>query len=521
MSDGAAVGPPGLVPPVAPGRRIFRNTLLNGGSSLLALGLGFILVPIAIDRLGSEAYSIWVLIVSFSVSTGYLSMADLGLQQSVVKFVSEASGSSDKEQIDRVASSAFLVFCGLAIVAVLLLALLATQGLQWLNIPANLHTAARFLLALVGFEALLGLPALAFIGTLEGLQRYGYIRLVDLFRQVAYSAWAVGALLSDRGVVAFAAALAVSGAIGALGYYVAARHAVPGLSVSLRNVDLSTVRRLVHFGGWVFVGKLNGVLWRQMDKLILATVVASTVLASYNIAYQIQASAAAVLSITASAIMPAASAFSATKDRYRLQQLLLRGTRYTMVLSLPIVIGAMLMAKPFIEHWVGPEFVGVADAARLFLVYQFLASAASIANTMLFGLGQVKLITLYATIATVVNLVVSIVLARSWGIEGVITGTLVGHGIVTPLYVRRMMRELDISLLSFVRETIGKLLPWAVVYGVALQVIKSLVAISNLFMVFLECAAALAIYAAGVFLVAMSDEERRTVIGFFKRTEAA
>jgi O-antigen/teichoic acid export membrane protein len=310
--------------------------------------------------------------------------------------------------------------------------------------------------------------------------------------------------------------MTVGGLVGGVGYYIAARRAVPGLSISIGNVERDSIRKLVNFGGWVFVGKLNGVIWHQMDKVILAAVVTSTALAGYDVAYKIQATAAVVLSITASAIMPAASALSAIKDNARLEQLLLRGTRYTIALSLPIVIGAMLMAKPFIEHWVGPQFTDVAAATRLFLVYQFLASSSAIANTMLFGFGDVKICTLYASLAAAINLVVSIFLAQFWGLEGVIAGTLVGHAITTPLFIHRMMRHLDISLGTFLRGTIVPLLPWAAAFAIVLQLIKSALPPTNLFAVLIECVVALGVYATGVALVAMSDEERRTVFGFFK-----
>ena len=65
--------------PVPWHRRLFVNTVINGASLVLAVVVGFFLTPFLVHHLGVSAYGLWGLLGAFSVSAGYLSLADLGL----------------------------------------------------------------------------------------------------------------------------------------------------------------------------------------------------------------------------------------------------------------------------------------------------------------------------------------------------------------------------------------------------------------------------------------------------------
>ena len=143
----------------------------------------------------------------------------------------------------------------------------------------------------------------------------------------------------------------------------------------------------------------------------------------------------------------------------------------------------MVLARPLIIGWVGPAYASMSGPTQLFLVYQLVASSATIANTMLIGMGRAKAVTLYATVAVVVNLVISVALAQRLGISGVIIGTLVGFGITAPLYVRLVLRELSMSVREFAREAILPIVPWALVFAAIVAGTTQLVQPTHLYSV--------------------------------------
>ena len=67
-------------------RHIARNVLFNWFGTIASMAVGFFLSPFILHRLGNVAYGVWVLAISV---VAYLNFLDLGMQNSVLRFVSK------------------------------------------------------------------------------------------------------------------------------------------------------------------------------------------------------------------------------------------------------------------------------------------------------------------------------------------------------------------------------------------------------------------------------------------------
>ena len=91
-----------------------------------------------------------------------------------------------------------------------------------------------------------------------------------------------------------------------------------------------------------------------MDRVIIAVALTSFALGQYEIASKLELLAALTLAFLASAVMPAASKLSATEaGRGPLTTMFLEGTKYTLVIAIPITVALMVWADALIRTWVG------------------------------------------------------------------------------------------------------------------------------------------------------------------------
>jgi O-antigen/teichoic acid export membrane protein len=502
--------------PVAHGRRVFRNTMITGAVGVFSLLANFFVIGLAVRRLGMGPYGVLTLALAFSLSAGFLSISDLGLQSGVTRFVADADGRGQRERIGEVVSSALAL---LSVAAVAAVAVLLTLSVIATHIFTNVHGAAlqndlHLLLILFATEAFFGLPALAFVGVLQGLQRYGWIKVVDLSRQILYTVVALAVLLTGQGVVAFGAAMISGTVLAAGGYAVVARILCPEMRISPRLVSRRALQPLAGFSVWVFITRIMGVIWAQMDTLILSVLVGINVLAGYSIVARLESAVSYPLSFTAAAVVPAAANLHAQESRVRLRDLLVRGTRYSLALSWPVTIAAMILAHPLIVAWVGDAYSGFAGPAQLFLTYQLLSCTANIALTILIGIGRIRAVAAYVSLAVAVNLVVSIALASPLRVTGVIIGTLIGYGITVPLYIRLVLRELAMGIGEFLRGAIIPIVPWAALFAGVVGLTALVVRPASLIAIALCCVPAGLVYIAGVVRFAMTREERAALVGF-------
>jgi O-antigen/teichoic acid export membrane protein len=458
-------------------RRLFVNTMINGAAMLLAVVVSFFLTPFLVHHLGVSSYGLWGLIGAFSVSAGYLSLADIGLQQTAVKLIAEHEGREEWEEIGRVAKATIYLFLGIGATMGLATMLFALFGVEAVfNIPDELHHAIRVSFLLFSAQIPLELLTLPFAGILEGRQRYGVLRLIETVRSMIWVAIAVVALLHGHGLVALTAANLFGAALGLVLTVVAARRSLPPRTIGPARPTRQTFRRIFSFSVNLFVSRLTGVLYNQMDRLIIAAALTSVALGRYELAAKLQLLAALALAFVASAVMPAASKLSATEGgRASLMTMFLEGTKYTLVIVIPIAVTLMIWADALIRTWVGSGFDPSIGYARWFLIWVLFTATNTIGLTMIVGMGYVRQVMMYGLFSTVCNLAISIALVRPLGVVGVIVGTLVGYGIVWYPYMRLFLRALDLDWTALWRRTVAPVLvvivPWTAVVLLAHAVV--------------------------------------------------
>jgi O-antigen/teichoic acid export membrane protein len=431
---------------------IIRNTVLNSIGGIVTAVLAVALTPFLLRHLGTGAYGVWLLATTFTISQG-LGLTDLGLRQTGVRFIAQASVADDVGPLNRVVSSLLATFTSIGLLVSLGIMIATPWLVDAFGVTDDLRPAATTAFVLVAIQAFVDLCSGAFLAVLEGFQNYLLLRIADVGGRVLWGASTVIVVLLGHGVRAIAAASLV-GACLTLGYSIWAVHRIqPDLRVARRRVDVRTIRELFSYGAWFTVMRVAGVVYGQMDRIIVGSAISIAAVARYDVPYKIHAIAALVLALAPSAVMPASALLQAQDDKDRLRSLYLRGSRYSVAACTPIAVAAMIYARPLIRTWIGSdEFVSLTDETRVFLLYPVFVSFHVIGATMLVGMGRVRVLASLAVGSTVVNLIASIVLVGPLGLKGVIVGTQIGYASVWIPYLIVSLRALGVSVLEWRRE---------------------------------------------------------------------
>ncbi len=160
-----------MTDPTPAGRKVARNTVINGVSRVAgALGT-VILTPYLLHHLGAERYGIWLLALTVTFSSGFLSFGDAGLPVAAIRFIAEARARGDEREIGAIVSSLLVLYVPLGLVLGGLLVLLASTFVDLFGIRSELAQVSVWVFALAGAQVVFDLPAAAFQAVLQGLQR--------------------------------------------------------------------------------------------------------------------------------------------------------------------------------------------------------------------------------------------------------------------------------------------------------------------------------------------------------------
>jgi O-antigen/teichoic acid export membrane protein len=502
--------------------RLVRNTVANAVGSGTVAVLAVVMTPFFLRRLGPAEYGVWLLALSLTFSNGYLGLADLGLQQAGVRLIAEARSRNDLAAVNELVSTMMGMFLGLGVLLAAVVFLSAGRLVAVFDIGPDLETTARVVFLLVGLQILFDLPAAALMSLIEGAQQYSMLRLLDVGGRVLWSALVAVALIADRGVVAMGV-LALVVAFAVLGLAMVLAHRLePGLRIRPWTARAGVARRVLGQGSSLLVLRVTSIVYRQMDRAIVGIMLGAAAVARYEVVYKIHATAALMLSIAPSAVMPAAAYLGATEDEEQLRALYLRGTRYAVALCTPVSLAALLYAEPLIRTWVGASYVDLAGPTRVFLLYPVLVAVHVVGVTMLVGLGRMREMLYLSPAAVLLNLVLSLALVPRLGLVGVVWGTLAGYVVIWVPYVRLMLRSFGFTFGAWVRGTLLPNLPGAAVQlGAGFLTLRVVEAAGQLWQVGLAMALSCALSLGCFLFVVTPTEERNSLIGSLLRRRAA
>jgi O-antigen/teichoic acid export membrane protein len=449
-------------------RRILVNTAAVGFGNVWAIVISVVTVPLTLHGLGTEAFGTWVLLNTFSAMTGWFSLADLGIGTAATREIASRSSVGDTTGAGRATASAVVLFLVLGALFAALFALIGPAVLPSVfSTPHDLADALQFAILVFAVQVVVDQLTNAVEDALDGLQRTDLGRGVDAIRRTAVAVAVAVVAMAGGGLQGAALASLAASVLGAVVGVVALQRQQPRWWQGPNRQD---VRALVAYGKTLAVLQPLGVITRQMDRLIAGIVLGPAAVTLVELATQVQNGASAVLSAATYAATPASSWVHAREEPSLLRELVIRGTRYALLVTYPVAVGAAILAPDLIHVWVGPAYAAAAGLTVLALADIVLSAPVQVGSNVLIGTGQAADV-LKAALATVaVNLVASVVLAHVIGTAGVFLGTLLALLVLVPALTRATCRRVELPIGGFLRQGVAPAvlacLPMAAVVGV-------------------------------------------------------
>ena len=284
-------------------RRVLRNILSTWVGYAVTLLAGFLLAPFIIHRLGNAGYGIWILVTSLS---GYFGMLDLGLRQSVGRYVSRDLGLRKYEEVNRTLANAMLMLGTGGLLAMGGTVILSLHfGL--FQIDPQYASAARLALIIAGLNICISLPMCTFNTVLFSLERFDILTISTVSATAVRTSLVVLSLKHGGGVVALALITVLASIVEYGVNSIAACVLYKGLSIKLSYLDWERCRQLFGFGVFRFVWIVANQLIFYTDSVVIGIFLGSASIAIYAIAGSLINYGRNVVSLAADTMFPAAN----------------------------------------------------------------------------------------------------------------------------------------------------------------------------------------------------------------------
>ena len=396
------------------GSLLARNTLLNLFGQGLPLVVAVVTIPFIIHGLGIERFGLlslaWVVL-------GYFAIFDLGLGRATTKFVAEALGKGEEDQVPRLVWTAVTIQTFFGILGAIVLAGITPLLVEHiLNIPLGLKEEAKATFYLLALSIPIVLASSSFSGVLEAKQRFDLVNAVRIpSSTLTFLLPLLGLFLGFNlpGIVV----LILLARVGALTAFVVMNFR---MTPSLMSYSGSSALfpRLFSFGGWVTVSNIVGPILLYTDRFLIGALLSMAAVAYYTVPFEVISRLWIIPGSLVMTLFPAFSALGTTRKE-DLQQLYLRSIKYLLLTTGPIVLIFVIFADDILRLWLGAEF-----AQQITLVFQILLLGALIgllapvSGALIQGLGRPDILSKLYLLYLPLNIGLVWFLVQAMGIAG-------------------------------------------------------------------------------------------------------
>ncbi len=434
------------------GKRIVRNVFSNWCSYFITIVIAFFLSPFVVHTLGNTGYGIWILVGSL---TGYLGLLDLGIRPAIVRYVSKYKALEDEESINQVVNTSLVVFAIAGLLALLASLILAYLSADIFKVTKDHHAELRLVLVLIGLNVALGFPFGVFNAFLNAWQRF------DLNNAIIISAYLVRAglivlfLKLGYGLVALAL---ITLSTSMVEYVLRLKYCFkvfPALKIRLSLANKKTLKTIFQFSLFSFIMGVSTLLAYYSDSIVIGYFLSAATITFFAIAANLVEYLKQLVNTVSVTLTPVASTFDALGDSDRMKNLLLVGTKYLLVIILPIGYTYIIMGKTFINLWMGESYGPSSSMVLLILTFSYFGFLSQFISTSIFyGMSKHRFLSLSCLAMSIINVILSIILVKPLGIYGVALGTAIPLAFYGTLFVPAYIcRTLKLKIWVYVKRS--------------------------------------------------------------------
>jgi O-antigen/teichoic acid export membrane protein len=486
-----------------------EQAVKNVGATWLGLlihgTVGFFLSPFILHRLGSEAYSLWILIFAF---TGYFGLLDLGIRSSIVKYTAKFIANNEEDELSKYLSTSLAFYLAMGM-AVLLLTAIGSVYFRFLfKIPAGSIDQARLLFAIAGIGVAVTFPLGVFAGALEGLQKFSWLQLSQISVTLLRALLIITILSSGGGLLAIGIITVATNLLSYVAFTWMAIRLLP-VSLNVRRVERAALFKMAGYGVFAFAIVAAEKLRFQSDAIVIGAMLSSSAITIFAIGSKlVEYSSYAVRSMS-QIFTPMSSQFEAAGDIDRLRRTFVAGNRACAFVVFPVCVALVLLGRPLIEAWVGDQYIASYYVLVLLIIPRSLYLAQSVSTKILLGMGRHRMLAAILLFEGCANLLLSLLFVQRWGLLGVALGTAVPLTCTSVAFLPgHLCRILGISVREFLTRAYALPLALCVPLGATLWFLGQQFPPHTYIGLALQIAAGGTIYSLGLMLALWSGGAR-------------
>jgi len=417
---------------------LVRGSIFRTIDLLTAIGASLWMTPIVVHSLGNRMYGFWTL---FGTFLGYYGLLDFGLSSAAGRYLSQALGREDNDELQTVANTAFFLFCLVGAAALLVTAVCLAASPLVVRSPEEL-TLFRRILVLLGISTAVGFPVRAYGAIFESHLRYDYISYIDIARTIVMNVGIYYALRAGGGIMSLAVVSFTANMLDYFATYSVCCARYPHIRIRFMRYEKKYVHAMVDHGWKIFIAGISEILRFRIDTVVIAAFLGVSLVTPYAIGTRLVDGFKNLIMSSIGMMQPVFARYDGRGDYDAMRSALLKVTKISAILAGYVGFSIIFYAKAMILRWMGPGFEGSYYVTAILTAAIVLELSSSPGVQLLIGLSKHEAYAALNSVEAVLNVVLSIILLHYYCMYGVVLGTAIEIALiklfVMPIYICRV-----------------------------------------------------------------------------------
>lgn len=437
-------------------KEIKGGALLSYATIFATNIVGIVLTPYIIKSLGASEYGLYTMIGAF---VGYLTVLDLGINNSIIRFVAKYRAEKDKKGEENFLAVSFIIYAIISLTIILFgsIGYLYLDELFGKTLTLEQLNKAKIMVVILIFNVAVTIPGGAFNAICMAYENFRLPKAINLVKYILRSILVVVILFYGGDSIS----LVIVDTIMNLIFIIAMAYiALYKLNVKIKyySFEKTLAMSIFHYSIWVFVLALVNKLRWQFGQLVLGLNYETTIVAIYAVGITLGSYYGAFSSAISSLFLPKAMQMTVKSESPQIMtDTFIKISRISTYILFFILGGFILVGRQFIHLWVGDTFNEAYLFTVLIMIGLTFTLSQSFGNDLLQAKNKHRFRGIVILTATILGVAVGWYLSLSYGAIGLISS------IVAFIFLERivmwwyMNKELHINMINYFKDFSGQL----------------------------------------------------------------
>ena len=412
----------------------------------LIVGLGY--TPIMIRLLGQSEFGLYSLIGSL---VAYLSVLDMGLGNTIVRYVSRNRAIGDKKSESELNGLFLTIYSVIGLITLIVGSILYfnVDNMFGATLSADQIERAKIMMILLIFNIAISFPLSVFASLMQAYERFIFLRIFNIISVLLKPIIALPFLFMGYGAVTLVVtATIVNIACLLTNVYYCFKYL--DIHFSKGHFEKAFLYEISGYAFFIFLNAIMDKIYWGTGQFILGMVSGTIQVAIYAIAMQFMNMYMQFSNAISGVLLPKVTMMVANgATKIELTNLMIKIGRLQYIVIGYILVMFFLVGKDFIYLWAGENYLSAYLMVLILMIGLLIALVqnAGIAILQAMNLNRYRM-TVY-TIVAVINIFTSVILAKMYGGLGCAISTAVALLISTGLIMNRYYHKrigIDIPL---------------------------------------------------------------------------